>query len=146
LEEPHFEEIDVPLSFVFGLPKEERLWEYPVTQGQPVIALTRVYAHSLSQLPIFHSLPLTAKRKPRIFSINKKTSIALSLEDIVLESLQSIDTPWEKIPEDPLSRDNPCYKNQGTRLPYLDLEDPNEECLEEPSTKTSQIIIFLTFL
>ena len=92
-EKPHFE--------------EETLWEYPVTQEQPVKMLTRAYTRSLSQLPIFHSLPPTIKRKPRIYSINKETSTAPSLEDIVLESLQSIDTPWEEIPKDPLSEGNP---------------------------------------
>ena len=117
LEEPHFEEIDVHLSPVFGLPKEERLWEYPVTQEQPVRALTRAYARSLSQLPIFHSLTLTAKRNSRIFPINEETFAAPSLEDIVLESMQSIDTPWEEIPEDPLSKCNMCSKNQGNRHP-----------------------------
>ena len=73
--------------------KEETLWEYPVTQEKPVRILTRAYTRSLSQLPIFHSLPPTTKRKPRICSINEETSAARSLEDIVLESLQSINAP-----------------------------------------------------
>lgn len=81
LEKPHFE--------------EETLLEYHVTQEQPVKILTRAYARSLSQLPTFHSLPPTTKRTLRICSINEETSATPSLEDIVLESLQSIDTPWE---------------------------------------------------
>ena len=36
LKEPHFEEIETPLSPISGSPKEERLWEYPITQEQPV--------------------------------------------------------------------------------------------------------------
>ena len=106
-EKPHFEETEIPLSLVLGSPEEETLWEYPITQEQPVRVLTCAYACSLSQLPIFHSLPLTTKRKPRICPINDETSAAPSLEDIVLESLQSIDTPWEEIPKDPLSEGNP---------------------------------------
>lgn len=47
--------------------------------------------------------------------------MAPSLEDIVLESLQSIDTPWEEIPEDPLSEGNP----------WPDLGNPNKEHLKE---------------
>jgi len=31
LKEPHFEETETPLSPISGSPKEERLWEYPVT-------------------------------------------------------------------------------------------------------------------
>jgi len=87
LENPHFEETEIPLSLVLGSPEEETLWEYLVTQEQPVRLLTRAYAHSLSQLPIFYSSPLITKRKPRIYSINEDTSVAPSLEDIVLESL-----------------------------------------------------------
>ena len=41
--------------------EEETLWEYPVTQEQPVTRLTRAYARSPSQLHIFQSLPLTVK-------------------------------------------------------------------------------------
>jgi len=102
---------------VFGSPKEERLWEYLVTQEQPVRVLTHAYARSLSQLPIFPSLPPTAKRKPRIYHINEETFAAPSLEDIMLESLRSIDTPWEEILKDPPSKGNP----------WPDLENPNEE-------------------
>ena len=40
LEETHSEEAEIPLSPVFGSPKEERLWEYPVTQEQPIRVLT----------------------------------------------------------------------------------------------------------
>lgn len=107
LEKPHFE--------------EETLWEYLVTQEQLIRILTRAYAHSFSQLRIFHSLPLTTKRKPRICSINEETSTTSSLEDILLESLQSIDTPWEEIPKDPLSEGNP-WPNLGSL---------NKESLEE---------------
>lgn len=101
--------------------EEETLWEYPIIQEQLVRVLTRAYARSLSQLPIFHSLPPTTKRKPRIYSINKETSAAPSLEDIMLYSLQSIDTPWEEISEDPLSEGNP----------WPDLGNPNKESLKE---------------
>jgi len=73
--------------------KEETLWEYPGTQEQPVIRLTWAYSRSLSQLPIFQSLLLIAKRNPRVYHINKETSATLFLEDIVLNSLQSIDFP-----------------------------------------------------
>ncbi len=127
MEEPHFEEVEIPLSPVFGSPKEERLWEYPVIHKQPVRVLTRAYPHSLSQLPIFHSLPLTTKRKPRIFPINEETSAAPSLEDIVLESLQSINTPWEEIPEDSPSESNPWSnldpngENLNQHIPLLDM-------------------------
>jgi len=79
--------------------------------------LTQAYARSLSQLPIFHSLPPTTKRKPRIFTLSEDTSTTTSLEDIVLESLQSIDTPWEEIPEDSPSKGNSS----------LDFENPNGE-------------------
>jgi len=48
LKEPHFEQIVINLSPVYGSPKEERLWEYPATQEQPVRTLTWAYAHSLS--------------------------------------------------------------------------------------------------
>jgi len=75
------------------------------------------YARSLSQLPIFHSLPPKTKRKPRIFTLSEDTSVATSLEDIVLESLQSIDTPWEEIPKDSPSKGNSL----------LDFENPNGE-------------------
>jgi len=121
LKEPHFEEVEIPLSPVFRSPKEERLWEYPVSQEQLVTTLTWAYAHSLSQLPIFHSLPLTTKRKPRIFTISEETFVVPSLEDIVLESLPSIDTPWEEILEDSSSIGNP----------WLVLENPSKECSEE---------------
>ena len=106
LKEPHFEETETPLSPVSGSPKEERLWEYLVTQEEPVRTLTRAYARSLSQLPIFHSLPPKTKRKPRIFTLSEDTSATTSLKDIVLESLQSIDTHWEEIPEDSPSKGN----------------------------------------
>ena len=106
LKEPHFEETMTPLSPVSGPPKEERLWEYPVTQEQLVRALTRAYTHSLSQLPIFHSLSHKTKRKPRIFTLSEDTSTTTSLEDIVLEPLQSMDTSWEKILEDFPSKGN----------------------------------------
>ena len=102
-------------------PKEDSLWEYPITQEQPLRVLTRANAHSLSQIPIFHSLPLTTKRKPRIYPINGETSTAPSLEDIVLDSLQSIDSPWEEIPEDSPSESNP----------WPDLENPNGENLHQ---------------
>ena len=54
LKEPHFEEIKTPLSPVSRSSKEERLWEYPITQEQPIRILTQAYARSLSQLPMFH--------------------------------------------------------------------------------------------
>jgi len=82
--------------------------------------ITHAYAHSLYQLPIFHSLPLIAKRKPRILPISEEASAAPSLEDIVLDSLQSIDTPWEEIPDD-----SPYEGN-----PWFDLENSNKEHLE----------------
>lgn len=82
-EEPHFEEKNIPLSLASGSPKEESLWQYHVTREKPVRRLTRSYIHSLSQLPIFQSLPLTKKMKPRVFHINKETYAAHSLEDIV---------------------------------------------------------------
>ena len=88
-----------------GHPRK-RLWEYHVTQEQPVRVLTRAYACSISQFPFFHSLPPTTKRKTRIFTLSEETFEAPSLEDIMLESLQSIDTPWEEIPEDALSEGN----------------------------------------
>lgn len=121
LKDPHFKETKVPLSLVFGSPEEERLWEYLVTQEQPVRVLTHAYDRSLSQLPIFHSLPLTVKIKPRILPINEETSTTPSLEDIVLDSLQSINTSWEEIPEDPPSEGNP----------WSDLENHNKERLKE---------------
>lgn len=108
LKEPHFEERGTTLSLVSGSPKEERLWEYLATHEQPVRTLTRAYAHSLSHLPIFHSLPPKTKRKPRILTLSEDTSVATSLEDIVLESLQSIDTPWEEIPKDSPLKVTPC--------------------------------------
>jgi len=61
------------------------------------------------------------KRKPRVYHINEETSVAPSLEDIVLDYLQSIDSPWEEIPED-----SPFEGN-----PWLDLENPNEETLNQ---------------
>lgn len=121
LGKPHFEETEIPLSPMFGSPEEETLSKYPITQEQPVRVLTRDYTRSLSCLPIFHSLPPTTKRRPRIYSINEEISATLSLEDIVLESLQSIDTPWEEIRKDPLFEGNP----------WPDLGNPNKECLEE---------------
>lgn len=87
LEKLHFEETKIPLGHVLRSLEEETLWEYPVTQEQPVRVLTQAYTCSLSQFPIFHSLPPTTRRKPRICSINEKTSATLSLKDIVLESL-----------------------------------------------------------
>jgi len=48
LEKPHFEETKIPLSLMFGSPKEERLWEYPFTQEQPIRLLTRAYDRFLS--------------------------------------------------------------------------------------------------
>ena len=48
LKELHFEETKAPLSPISWSPKEERLWDYPVTQEQPVRTLTRAYARSLS--------------------------------------------------------------------------------------------------
>lgn len=117
LKEPHFEEIDTPLSLVSEWPKEDRLWEYPITQEQAVKTLTQSYARSLSQLPIFHSLPPKTKRNPRIFTLSEDTYVATSLEDIVIESLQIINTPWEEIHEDSPSRGNPS----------LDFENPNGE-------------------
>lgn len=53
--------------------KEETLWEYLVTQEQLVRRLTQAYARSLSQRHIFQSLPLMAKRKPRVYQINEET-------------------------------------------------------------------------
>jgi len=117
LKKPHFEETEIPLSPLSGSTKEDRLWEYPVTQEQPVRTVTRSYSHSLSQLPIFHSLPPTTKRKPRIFTLSEDTSATTSLEDIVLEFLQSIDHPWEEIPKDSPSKGNSS----------LDFENPNGE-------------------
>lgn len=70
LKEPHFEETKTPLSPVSRSPKEERLWEYPVTQEELVREITRAYTFSFSQLPIFHSLPPTTKRKPRILTLS----------------------------------------------------------------------------
>ena len=92
-EKPHFE--------------EETLWEYPITQEQIVKRLTQAYARSLSQLPIFQSLPSTTKLKARVYHINEETSATPSLKDIVLDSLQSINSPWEEILEDSLSEGNP---------------------------------------
>lgn len=71
--------------------KEDSLWEYPLTQEKPVRRLTQAYDYYLSQLPIFHSLPPTTKIKPRVFHINEETSTTPSLEDIVLDSFQSIE-------------------------------------------------------
>lgn len=64
-------------------PEEDRLWEYPITQEQPDRVLIGAYARSLSQLPIFHSLPLTTKINPRVLPISEETSAAPSHEDIV---------------------------------------------------------------
>ena len=58
---------------------------------------------------------------PRVFPISEETSATPSLEDIVLESLQSIKTPWEEIPEDSPSKINP----------RLNFENPNKERLKE---------------
>jgi len=52
---------------------------------------------------------------------SEETSTKPSLEDILLESLQNMDTPWEEIIEDSPSKGNP----------WLDLENPNKERLEE---------------
>ena len=101
--------------------KEETLWEYPITQEQPVKRLTQSYTRSLSQLPIFQSLPPIAKRKPGVYHINEETSASPSLEDIMLDSFQSIDSPWEEIPKDSPS--------EGNLWP--DLEDPNKETLNQ---------------
>lgn len=117
LKEPHFEETETPLSPISRSPREERLWDYPVTQEQLVITLTRAFARSLSRLPIFHSLPSKTKRKPRIFTLSEDTSVSTSLKDIMLESLQSIDTPWEEIPEDSPSKG----------ISSLDFENPDGE-------------------
>ena len=87
--------------------KEETLWEYLVTQEQPVRRLTWAYTRSLSQLPIFQSLPSIAKRKPRVYHINEETSTTPSIKDVVLDSFKSINSPWEEIPEDSLSKGNP---------------------------------------
>ena len=53
LEKPHFEETEIPLSHVLGSPKEETLWEYPITQEQPVRVLTRAYACPSLNSPFF---------------------------------------------------------------------------------------------
>lgn len=66
---------------------------------------------------MFHYLPPKTKRKSRIFTLSEDTSIATSLEDVVLESLQSINTPWEEILED--------YPTKGNSS--LDFENPNRE-------------------
>lgn len=94
-------------------PSKSCFW---VTQGRRTVGIsyhsgttsqnTWAYTHSLSQLPIFQSLHLIIKRKPRIFTLREDTSVATSLAVIVLESLQSMDTPWEEIPEDWPSRGN----------------------------------------
>lgn len=136
LEEPHFKEAEVPLSPVFGSPKEERLWEYPIIQEQLVKVLTRAYARSLSQLPIFYSLPLTAKRKPRIFPINEGTYATLSLEDIVLESLQVLTVLGKKFLRIPSIK----------VIPGSIWEILTKNTHGKPSTRTSPTIIWLTFL
>lgn len=101
--------------------EEETLWEYPVTQEQPVRRITRAYACSLSNLPIFQYLSPTTKRKQRVYHINEETSEAPSLEDIVLDYLQSINSPWEEIPEDSPSEGNPSS----------DWENPSKETLNQ---------------
>lgn len=85
-----------------------------------------------------HSFPITTpylsvftsdnKKKPRICSINVETFVAPSLEDIVLEPLQSINTHYEEIPEDPLSEGNP----------WPDLGSLNK-ALKKSSTRTSWV-------
>lgn len=136
LEEPHLEEAKVPLSPMFGSPKEERLWGYLVTQEQPIKVLTHAYAHSLSQLPIFHYLPLTTKINPRICPINDKTSTTPSLEDLLVESLQTIKTPWEEILKDPLSKGNPWLALGNTKKEHpggtLNQNIPNHNMASVP--------------
>lgn len=61
---------------------------------------------------------------PRIFTLSKDTSATTSLKDIVLESLQSIDTPWEEILEDSPSKGNSS----------LDFENPNGEASNQNFT------------
>lgn len=99
--------------------EEETLWEYYITQEQPFRRLTWAYTYSLSQLPIFQSLPPTTKRNPRVYHINEEASVAPSLEDIVLDSLQNIDSPWEEITED----------SPSDGIPWPKLENPNKETL-----------------
>jgi len=47
----------------------------------------------------------------------------------VLDSLQSITSPWEEIPKDSPSEGNPC----------LDLENPNEEMANIPQPSGNEL-------
>ena len=112
--------------------EEETLWEYPVTQEQPVIRLTRAYTHSLSNLPIFQSLPPIAKRKTRVYHINEETSAALLLKILCL-ILYRVSTPLgKKFLRIPLLKANP-----GLIWKIL---------TEKTSTRTSLSLIWLLFL
>jgi len=85
-----------------------------------------------------HSFPIKSPYLSVITSDSKKKDTGLShkrrdirspsLEDIVLDSLQSIDSPWEEIPEDSPSEskpwpdlENPNGKNLHQNIPILDM-------------------------